>query len=94
MNEKELDELISTTMHDNISRTSTIALHKIHSQFKAYIQLTEIVDECRKGGDEMLRNIITELKQTGGEHWAVGEMLESTLILLNALDYENKQKRQ
>ncbi len=90
MNKKELDSLVSIIYHDNINHESTTTLHKIHSQFKAYIDTTELIIECKKGSDSQLREIITELKQGDGMHWAVGETIERILILLNALDYNDE----
>lgn len=87
INKNELDSLVSIIYHDNINHESTTALNKIHAQFKVYIDTTELIIECKKGSDSQLREVITELKQGDGEHWAAGETIERILILLNALDY-------
>lgn len=89
MNKKELNSLVSIIYNDNINHESTTTLNKIHAQFKAYIDTIELIVECRKGSNNQIRGIITELKQSDGEHWAIGETIERILILLNALDYES-----
>jgi len=47
---------------------------------------TQLLDPIRGQDRPRLREIATDLKQTDGEHWAVGEMLERACILLDALE--------
>ncbi len=89
MDKEELDKLIETVSQINIKIDTLNAINKIEAQFKAYIEIVEPVEECRAGSPDKLWNIVTRLKQQGGEEWAVGEMLERALNMLNALDYEN-----
>ena len=83
MEKEELDKLTEniTWINSNIDI--------LERKFKAYIEIVEPVEECRAGSPDKLWNIVTRLKQQGGEEWAVGEMLERALNMLNALDYEN-----
>jgi predicted metal-binding protein len=89
MDKEELDKLIETVSQINIKIDTLNAINKIEAQFKAYIEIVEPVEECRAGSPDKLWNIVTRLKQQDGEEWAVGEMLERALNMLNALDYEN-----
>ena len=92
MNEKELDKLIGIIRKDNLFYEATTALDKIEVQFKSYISSVEpIKTTMDKSGTHHVKlyKIAHELKQKDDEHWAVGEMLERTMILFSALDYEN-----
>jgi len=46
-------------------------------------RLLEILNPINTHDRKRLREIVTELKQTDGEHWAVGEMLERACIFLD-----------
>ncbi len=83
---EELGELLNIITQDSSNIGVLSAADKLRSQFKAYIEIVEPVEECRAGSPDRLWNIVTRLKQQGGEEWAVGEMLERTLNLLDALD--------
>ena len=91
MDKEELDKLIETVPQINIKIDALNAINKIEAQLKAYIEIVEPVKECRAGSPDKLWNIVTRLKQQGGEEWAVGEMLERILNVLDALDYENEE---
>ena len=41
----------------------------------------------------ILREKATQLKQTDGEGWAIGEMVERACILLDALDTHKKHEK-
>ena len=83
MEKEELDKLTEKTTRINTN------LGILEQKFKAYIEIVEPVKQCRAGSPDKLWNIVTRLKQQGGEEWAAGEMLERTLNMLDALDYEN-----
>lgn len=55
-------------------------------------QLTEalqmVIDPIRNHDRPMLWLVATDLKQSSGEGWAVGEMLERACILLDMLDVD------
>ncbi len=92
MNEKELGELIDITYKSNNFTKKADALGKIEAQFKGYISLVKTIETYRNKDEtsrKKLYEIANELKQTDDEHWAVGEMLERTMIMFSALDYEN-----
>ena len=92
VNEKELDKLIDMAYKSNNFTKKAAALSKIEAQFKGYISLVETIKTIRdKSGTHHVKlyKIAHELKQKDDEHWAVGEMLERTMILFSALDYEN-----
>ena len=48
--------------------------------------LRSIIDPIRDHDRSLLRKVATNLKQTDGESWAVGEMLERACLYLDALD--------
>ncbi len=92
MNEKELDKLIDIAYTSNNFIKKASALGRIEAQFEGYISLVKTIETCRNKNEtsrKKLYEIAHELKQTDEEHWAVGEMLERTMIMFSALDYEN-----
>lgn len=89
MEENELDKLIQIAYTSNHLTKRLAALNKIEAQFKGYIALVKPIEDSRKINRDKLYEIATELKEKGSEHWAVGEMLERTMILFGALDYGN-----
>jgi len=92
MNENELDKLIDIAYTSNNLTKKEDALGKIEAQFKGYISLVKTIETYRNKNEtsrKKLYEIVHELKQKDDEHWAVGEMLERTMILFSALDYEN-----
>lgn len=53
--------------------------------------LEEVLDPIRHHHRPTLREKVTHLKQTDGEGWAVGEMLERACILLDALEMKPEE---
>ncbi len=92
MNEDELTKLINIAYTSNNFTKKADALSKIEAQFKGYISLVKTIETYRNKDEtsrKKLYEIAHELKQNDDEHWAVGEMLERTMIMFSALDYEN-----
>ena len=56
-------------------------------QEQGYLAFLELLEKIRYHDRPRLREIACNLKQTDGEGWAVGELLESACIYLDALEY-------
>lgn len=63
----------------------------IHQLLSAFLEIIEPIEDIAKATSNKIWEIITELKQTDGEHWAVGEMLERAFIFRAALEIDSKK---
>ena len=83
MDYERLNVITENIEKDDINHIEALTSHiEMIECLIIYNRIIQPIRECNPGSHKILLKMIKEFKQSGGEHWAVGEMLERTLQLL------------
>ena len=83
MDYERLNVITENIEKDDINHIEALTSHiEMIECLIIYNRIIQPIRECNPGSYKMLHKLVKELKQTDGEHWAIGEMLERTLQLL------------
>lgn len=66
---------------------ATRLVTRIRSDDQVRVTLASLLSTVNRMDRPMLREKVTELKQSSAEEWAIGDLLERTLVILDALEY-------